>query len=206
MQEVSGRPRPSTVRRVRSPRPLVRRALAVLAVGVVLLAAIGMVIAATVGQGQVRRAGLPQRERPGRPIIIRWSTESEVNTAGYNIYRATNKEGPWEKINERLIPGSPDPLRGGTYAFTDTTVIAGQTYWYELEEVELDGKTTRLERIRTTAEPLRSNPLAGLPCLGGVLLFGAVGAVAIGGRRQKVSTEGREEGRRVKGQGTGERG
>lgn len=115
---------------------------------------------------------------PGQPVIIRWSTESEVNTAGYNLYRASAEEGPWEKLNPRLIPGSPDPLRGGSYVFTDTHVIAGATYWYELEEVELSGQATRLQRTQAVAQPLHRNPLDALPC-GAPFLPGA--AVALGG-------------------------
>ena len=52
-----------------------------------------------------------QEGRPGRPIIVRWSTESEVNTAGFNVYRSGSEDGPWAKLNSKLIPGSPDPLR-----------------------------------------------------------------------------------------------
>lgn len=117
-------------------------------------------------------AAVQPQQQPGQPIIIRWSTESEVNTAGYNLYRAGGEEGPWSKINDRLIPASPDPLRGGNYVYTDTAVVANQTYWYELEEVELSGTTTRLERTQATAAPLASNPLASLPCAGGLLLVG----------------------------------
>ncbi len=128
-------------------------------------------------------APLQQESRPGQPIIIRWSTETEVDTAGYNIYRAKSEDGEWRKINERLIPGSPDPLRGGSYVFTDTQVIAGQTYWYELEEIELTGRTTRLERIQATSAAPSAFPL-NLPCAGsGFLLFSLFGIVLAGRRR-----------------------
>lgn len=121
-------------------------------------------------------------QRPGQPIIISWSTETEVNTAGFNVWRSLGEEGPWEKINPRLIPGSPDPLRGGSYVFTDTHVIAGVTYWYELEEVELNGQTTRLER--TTATARRPGLLSGLQCFGSApLLFIFAAGVVLAGRR-----------------------
>lgn len=129
--------------------------------------------------GAGRQAG-----EPGRPIIIRWSTESEVDTAGYNIYRALDEAGPWQQINPRLIPGSSDPLRGGSYVFTDTQVLAGQTYWYELEEVELGGRQARLERIEATAEAQRANPLAGLPCGSIFLALAGLGMVTVRTGRQ----------------------
>ncbi len=122
-------------------------------------------------------------ERPGQPIVIRWSTETEVNTAGFNVWRSLNEDGPWEKINPRLIPGSPDPLRGGSYVFTDTQVIAGVAYWYELEEVELNGQATRLER--TTATSRGQGLLSGLQCFGStpLLLVFAAGVVLHNRRR-----------------------
>jgi len=78
---------------------------------------------------------------PG-PVIVEWTTESEVNQAGFNIYRSENPGGPYVKLNDSLIPASPDPVTGGEYSFTDTTAEAGVTYYYQLEDVELDGKTT----------------------------------------------------------------
>ena len=123
-------------------------------------------------------------ERPGRPIVIRWSTETEVNTAGFNVWRSLDEGGPWDKINPRLIPGSPDPLRGGSYVFTDTQVIAGVTYWYELEEVELNGQATRLERTTATAQ--EQGLLSGLQCFGSapLLLVFTAGIVLNIRRRQ----------------------
>lgn len=133
-------------------------------------------------------AGRPRSTpEPGQPIIVRWSTESEVNTAGFNIYRATSEAGPWQKINGRLIAGSPDPLRGGRYVFTDTNVIAGQTYWYELEEVELNGTATRLQRTQVTARSARSGALDGGACAGAALpaaLLAALSAPAWTKRRR----------------------
>jgi hypothetical protein len=119
-----------------------------------------------------------QEPEPGQPIVIRWSTETEVNTAGFNLYRALDEDGPWQQINERLIPGAPDPLRGGTYVFTDTEVIAGQAYWYELEEVETSGKTTRLQRTEAVAEPRSAGSGSGLPCGAALLPLAALFAVA----------------------------
>lgn len=81
-------------------------------------------------------------------VTIRWVTESEFNTAGFNLYRSENEDGPFTtKVNDRLIPARDDPALGGEYVYTDTQVVAGQTYYYQLEEVE---KTGRTEIVRTT--------------------------------------------------------
>ncbi len=80
--------------------------------------------------------------------IVTWETASEVDTAGFNLYRSESPDGPWEKINDSLIPPSEDPVRGGKYTFRDASAEPGKTYYYQLEEVELSGKTTRFPPIR----------------------------------------------------------
>ena len=37
-------------------------------------------------------------------ISVEWSTASEIGTAGFNLYRSFSVEGPYEKVNEYLIP------------------------------------------------------------------------------------------------------
>ena len=144
------------------------RILGMLAIPLLLLVAAGGVAASGVATINVAQ------ERPGQPIVVRWSTETEVNTAGFNVYRALSEEGPWTKINTSLIPGSPDPIRGGSYEFTDSDVVAGVTYWYELEEVELGGQATRLERTKAVA---KGQGLGSLPCGSALLALGALGMV-----------------------------
>ncbi len=166
---------------------MVRRLSLALLLALALLAALAVVAnnPASAASADVP-AAQPPEGRPGQPIFIRWSTETEVNTAGFNVYRSLSQEGPWEKINPRLIPGSPDPLRGGSYVFTDTNVIAGVAYWYELEEVELGGLATRLERTTATSQARGFGPLSGLPCASAasLLLFSGLGVVVAGRRRR----------------------
>ena len=75
-------------------------------------------------------------------VIVEWTTESEVDTAGFNVYRSESAEGPYIQVNRELIPSSPDPILGGHYAYTDTDVVPGRVYFYQLEDVELDGAST----------------------------------------------------------------
>ena len=76
--------------------------------------------------------------------IITWSTESEVNTAGFHVYRATKEEGPYEKVSETLIPSIGDPFTGGEYEFRDFNIESSTTYFYQLEELETTGNFIRL--------------------------------------------------------------
>lgn len=84
-------------------------------------------------------------------VILRWSTRREIKTAGYLIYRAENNAGPFLQITRDLIPAVNDPYLGGSYVYTDTATIAGVTYYYQLEDVGLDGARMRQEPIVVTA-------------------------------------------------------
>ena len=85
-------------------------------------------------------------------VIVEWTTESEFNLAGFNVYRSDEPEGSFLKLNHALIPASSDPVARGSYVYTDTTVTAGLTYYYKLEDVELDGNSTKHGPIEILAE------------------------------------------------------
>jgi len=91
-------------------------------------------------------------------VIVEWATASEVDTAGFNLYRSRSSDGPFTRINDHLIPASPDRIIGGSYVFIDTDVVAGRTYYYQLEDVELDGASTRHGPIEVVAKA--SSPFA----------------------------------------------
>ena len=76
----------------------------------------------------------------------------ELDTVGYNLFRSTNPNEEGTRVNEELIPASPDPLTGGAYQFEDQDVQAGMKYYFSLEEVENTGMTNRAGTIEVTAK------------------------------------------------------
>lgn len=110
-------------------------------------------------------------------VVVQWQTASEVNTAGFNIYRSDNRDGPYAKLNDRLIPPSSNPLSGGTYRYEDATAMPGQTYYYRLEDVELNGVSTRHEPM-VLAVP---QPFGGLgPAIAALVALALLGIGAWG--------------------------
>jgi hypothetical protein len=84
----------------------------------------------------------------GAPVRVTWKTETEMNTAGFNLYRGTSPDGPFDtKVNTELIPPSSDPLMGKEYTFVDTSAQGGVTYYYELQEIERNGNVNRFGPI-----------------------------------------------------------
>lgn len=75
-------------------------------------------------------------------LTIHWTTESELDIAGFNLYRSDTPDGEFVKINDELIPPAPDPFIGGEHEYIDKGVIRGQTYYYQLETVTRHGGST----------------------------------------------------------------
>jgi hypothetical protein len=74
-------------------------------------------------------------------VALAWETGTEVDNAGFNLYRATAESGPYAKINGALIAAEGDPVSGAGYSFLDKGLSPG-TYYYKLEDVDLTGTTT----------------------------------------------------------------
>ena len=85
-------------------------------------------------------------------VTVEWITTGEDGIEGFNLYRADGSESSYRKINQELIPGAPNPARGADYSFTDTEVVAGETYSYRVEEVGAAGGTNLLRPIVLTAQ------------------------------------------------------
>jgi hypothetical protein len=75
-------------------------------------------------------------------VNVSWETAQEINNKGFNIYRSNNRLGPWEKVNSGLIPASSLSGEGRCYSFMDTSAIRDNIYYYKLEDVDVNGKST----------------------------------------------------------------
>jgi hypothetical protein len=97
-------------------------------------------------------------EAQGRAVTVAWETAVEVNSAGFNLYRARAKDGTRTQLNAHLI-ASQAPFGGGaSYHFQDTPGAGTFTYW--LEDVDYNGARTlhgpvqvRTERPGTIQPP-----------------------------------------------------
>ena len=77
-----------------------------------------------------------------KAVILVWSTASEIDTAGFKIYRAESKNGYYININSEIIPAKGSSAQGAVYEFTDANVTNRKTYWYKLEDIDLNGMST----------------------------------------------------------------
>lgn len=82
-------------------------------------------------------------------VDITWRTESELNNAGFNIYRSESKTGDFKIINVKgIIAGHGTTSEQHVYTFTDTTVKPNIVYYYQIEDVCFVGNRTTLVTTR----------------------------------------------------------
>ncbi len=85
-------------------------------------------------------------------IRVHWTTESELDVAGYNLFRADQPDGEFRQINNALLPPAADPFLGGEHTFIDKNVAWLRTYYYQLETIDRRGNATRSETIALQAQ------------------------------------------------------
>ncbi len=74
-------------------------------------------------------------------VLVSWETVSEANNAGFNLYRSLSADGEMTLVAS--VPSqSPGATQGAAYSFQDFGVQAGQTYFYFVEDVAVNGATT----------------------------------------------------------------
>ena len=76
-------------------------------------------------------------------VDIAWDAATPV-PVGYNVYRATQAAGPFSKLNSAPVT---------SLVFTDSTVVAGGTYFYIVTSVAADGTESGFSNQATAVVP-----------------------------------------------------
>ncbi len=91
-------------------------------------------------------------------IEIRWSTESEVRTCGFNVLRSGTGGTRFSAVNKGLIPSGGNGSSRTDYRWTDRLAVPGVWYRYALEELDLDGDTLLLGMVSGMREGTGAMP------------------------------------------------
>ncbi|MBM3242524.1 T9SS type A sorting domain-containing protein [Candidatus Poribacteria bacterium] len=86
-------------------------------------------------------------------VILRWITESETNNLGFEVYRAESKDGPFKKINPHRIAGAGTTASQHKYEYIDDTAVAGNQYFYYIENIDFSGEKDRSGTIQAMSGP-----------------------------------------------------
>ena len=74
-------------------------------------------------------------------VAITWRTESEINCAGFHVWRSESEEGIYQQVTTEIIPGQGNQSTAYEYLFIDNNVENGIVYWYKVEEISTDGES-----------------------------------------------------------------
>jgi uncharacterized repeat protein (TIGR01451 family) len=78
--------------------------------------------------------------REGGAVVVRWATAAELNTWGFYLLRSADADRDHAtRVTPELIPGQGRGQGGASYQWTDTSAAPGATYYYWLQEVEVNG-------------------------------------------------------------------
>ena len=91
---------------------------------------------------------------------LKWSTASEVENFGYDVYRADKEDGPFTRINAKPIPGAGTLDEPRFYQYMDADIDPTKGYYYYVESISLKGVREKFTPV-IRAAPKR--PRAGSP-------------------------------------------
>ena len=86
-------------------------------------------------------------------VHLNWKTESELNTYGFNLFKASGADSvlppdtEFRKINKTLIPATGNSSVAHEYHFVDTLKNDETFVWYRLVSVDYDGSVKLLKTI-----------------------------------------------------------
>ena len=85
----------------------------------------------------------------GEDVLIEFVTASEANNDYFEIMRGTSADGAFAPITR--IPSQGQSATEQHYSYLDRDVDRGQTYWYHLADVDLQGNRTEHRDMMTSA-------------------------------------------------------
>ena len=86
----------------------------------------------------------PARNKDTGAVVITWSTQSELNNAGFFIKRSQQRDGEFKVINATMIQGAGTTSEKQFYTYNDSTAQPNVVYYYQIEDVSLDGNRQTL--------------------------------------------------------------
>ena len=86
------------------------------------------------------------RDKVTGAVVITWATQSELNNAGFFIKRSQQTKGKFVIVNPTMIAGAGTTAEKQSYTYTDATADPNVIYYYQIEDVSLDGNRQTLTR------------------------------------------------------------
>ncbi len=79
-----------------------------------------------------------EKEEP--PVnTLKWTTASEVDNFGFDIYRGLSEDGEFERITPEILPGAGTTDEPQNYIYQDLEIDPRRDYYYYIESISLGG-------------------------------------------------------------------
>ncbi len=86
-------------------------------------------------------------EKKVRTNTVTWTTASELDNFGFDVYRSESPDGPFERINPEVIEGAGTIDEPQDYRYTDATIDPRTTYYYYVESISMAGVRERFTPV-----------------------------------------------------------
>jgi len=98
-------------------------------------------------------AGAAPDQPVDKPLVntLKWTTASEVDNFGFDIYRGLSEDGEFTKITAEPLPGAGTTDEPQNYVFVDESIDPSRDYFYFIESISLGG-------IREKFSPVIKSP------------------------------------------------
>ena len=83
------------------------------------------------------QAKLPAEQRLSN--TAHWSTASEEENFGYDVYRGDVEKGPFVKLTRQPMLGNGTTNETHKYQYVDDSIDPCRDYWYYVESISSDG-------------------------------------------------------------------
>ncbi|MGA9334828.1 MAG: hypothetical protein WBV39_11175 [Rudaea sp.] len=87
-----------------------------------------------------------------------WTTASEEENFGYDVYRGDSEKGPFVKLTKQPLLGNGTTEQTHSYKFVDDSIDPCKDYWYYVESIATDG--TREKFTPVFHAPAKRHPAA----------------------------------------------
>ena len=98
---------------------------------------------ADVGCGS--QAKLPPAQRLSN--TAHWTTASEEENFGYDVYRAEAEKGPFTRVTRQPVLGNGTTAETHTYQYVDDAIDPCKEYWYYVESISSGGQREKFTEV-----------------------------------------------------------
>jgi len=123
----------------------------------IVLPALCLLLAVGAATGETPPAGVrggksehavPAAEDPAKPRnTVRWTTASEMDNFGFDVYRGKLEKGPFVRLTKRPILGAGTSDTPQRYSWVDDTIDPRRVYFYYVESISMSGERRRFTPI-----------------------------------------------------------